>query len=53
MMHHPTYLKAEAKACNFTKSNTPPWVFSTFYESYKCYQIAQHTTSKTSVGTET
>ena len=27
--------------CNFTKSNTPPWVFFTFFKLYKCYQIAQ------------
>ena len=31
-----------AKACNFTKSNTPPWVFFTFFKLCKCYQIAQH-----------
>ena len=31
----------EAKACNFTKSNTPPWVFFTFFKLYKWYQIAQ------------
>ena len=29
------------KACNFTKSNTPPWVFFTFFNLYKWYQIAQ------------
>ena len=23
-------VKLQAKACNFTKSNTPPWVFFTF-----------------------
>ena len=23
------------KACNFTKSNTPPWVFFTFFKLYK------------------
>ena len=28
-------------ACNFTKSNTPPWVFLTFFKLYKWYQIAQ------------
>ena len=27
-------------AGNFTKSNTPPWVFFTFFTLYKCYQIA-------------
>ena len=29
---------------NFTKSNTPPWVFFTFYKSYKWHQIAQSNT---------
>ena len=24
--------KLQAKACNFTKSNTPPWVFFTFFK---------------------
>ena len=32
-----------ASACNFTKSNTPPWVFLTFFKLYKWYQIAQST----------
>ena len=27
----------------FTKSNTPPWVFFTFFKVYECYQIAQRT----------
>ena len=26
----------------FTKSNTPPWVFFTFFKLYKWYQIMQH-----------
>ena len=26
------------------KINTPPWIFFTFFELYKCYQIAQRTT---------
>ena len=30
-----------AKACNFTKNNTPSWVFLTFFKLYKWYQIAQ------------
>ena len=30
---------------NFTKINTPPWVFFTFFELYKWYQIAQRTTN--------
>ena len=45
--------KLQAKACNFIKSNIPPWVFFTFFKLYKWYQIAQHTiyvqhTTKTS-----
>ena len=32
------------KACNFTKSNTPSWVFLTFLKFYKWYQIAQNIT---------
>ena len=32
------------KACNLTKSNTPPWVFFTFFGLYKWYQIAQRIT---------
>ena len=31
-------------ACNFTKSNTPPRVFSTLLKLYKWYQIAQNIT---------
>ena len=31
-------------ACNFTKINTPPSVFFTFFKLYKWYQIAQHIT---------
>ena len=34
----------QAEACNFTKSNTPPWVFFTFFKLYKWYQIAQSVT---------
>ena len=30
--------------CNFTKSNTPPWVFFTFLKLYRWYQIAQRVT---------
>ena len=39
------------KACNFTKINTPPWVFFTFFKLSKWYQIMQritHVTSKIS-----
>ena len=32
------------KACNFTKINTPPWVFFTFFKLYKWYQIEQRIT---------
>ena len=35
-----------AEACNFTKINTPLWVFITFFKLYKWYQIAQCTTFK-------
>ena len=31
-------------ACNFTKCNTPPWVFFTFFKLYKWNQIAQSMT---------
>ena len=31
--------------CNFTKSSTPPWVFSSFFKLYKWYQIAQSITT--------
>ena len=34
----------QAKASNFTKINTPPWVFFTFFKLYKWYQIAQRIT---------
>ena len=37
-------VKLQASACNFTKINTPPWVFSTFFKLYKWYQITQCTT---------
>ena len=31
----------QAEACNFTKSNSSPWVFFTFLNLHKCYQIAE------------
>ena len=34
----------QAKACNFTKVNTPPWVFFSFFKLYEWYEIAQRTT---------
>ena len=37
--------QAKAKARNFTKSNTSPWVFFMFSKLYKWYQIAQRITS--------
>ena len=27
------------RTCNFTKTNTPPWLFYTLLKLYKCYQI--------------
>ena len=36
-----------AEACNFTKINTPPWVFFTFFKLYKWYQVAQRITYMT------
>ena len=38
------YQKLKPEACNFTKINTFPWVFFTFFRLYKWYQIAQRTT---------
>ena len=38
-------VKLQAKACNVTKSNTPPWMFCTFFKLYKWYQIAQRITN--------
>ena len=32
-------------SCNFTKSNTPEWVFFTFCKLYKWYQILQSITN--------
>ena len=36
--------KLQAKACKFTKINTPPWVFLSIFKLYKWYQIAQRIT---------
>ena len=33
-----------SKVAGFTKINTPPWVFFTFFKLYKWYQIAQRIT---------
>ena len=32
----------QTEACNFTKSNTPPWVFFTLFKLCTWYQIAQN-----------
>ena len=34
-------VKLQAVAWSFTKSNTSPWVFFTFFKLSKWYQIAQ------------
>ena len=39
-------VKLQVSACNFTRINTPLWVFFTFFKLYKRYQIAQHTTNR-------
>ena len=36
-------VKLQASDCNFTKCNTPPWVFFTFFKLGARYQIAQRT----------
>ena len=36
-----TFVKLKVEASNFTKNNTLPWVFFTFFKLYKWYQIAQ------------
>ena len=33
----------ETALCTFTKNNTVPWVFFTFFKLYKWYQIVQNT----------
>ena len=34
-------VKLQAEACNFTKSNNPPWAFFNFCKLYKWYQIVR------------
>ena len=34
----------EALACNFSKNSITPWVFFTFFQLHKWYQIAQSIT---------
>ena len=46
-----TFSKVAGLACNFTKSNTPPWVFFTFLKLCKWYQIAENITSKFAINT--
>ena len=43
-IHGGVLLLVQAEACNFTNSNTPPWMFFTFFKLYKWYQIAQRIT---------
>ena len=38
------YFQWSCRLKAFTKSETPPWVFFTFFKLYKRYQIAQHIT---------
>ena len=35
-------VKFQSEACNFTKSNTPAWVFFTFFKLCKWYGIAKN-----------
>ena len=35
-------VKLQTSICNFTKSNIPPWAFSTFLKLHQWYQIAQN-----------
>ena len=37
-------VKLQVLACNFTKSDTPPSVFFTFFKQYKWYKITQRIT---------
>ena len=37
-------VKLQVLACNFTKKNTPPWVFFMFFKLYKWYEVEQRTT---------
>ena len=38
-------VKLQTSAWNFTKINTPTWMFFTFFKVYKWYQIAQRITN--------
>ena len=49
IFHHMQYLKNVKnihEACNFNKSNTPPWMFFAFFKLYKWCQIAQSITCR-------
>ena len=35
----------QAETCNFTKSNSPPWLLFTILKLYKWYQIVQSVTN--------
>ena len=37
-------IKMQALACNFTKSNTPPWMFFAFFKLYSWYEIVESIT---------
>ena len=40
-MQYDVLLDLQGEACNFTKSNAPPWMFFTFFKLYKWHQIQQ------------
>ena len=42
-------VKLQGEVCNFTKSNTPPWVLFKFFKLYKWYQIARSVTFKSEI----
>ena len=37
--------KLQAQVCKFAESNTPPWVFFTFFKLYKWSKISQSITT--------
>ena len=42
-------VKLQTEACNFTKSNTPPWVFFTSFKLYEWYQEPNRATHHMSI----
>ena len=46
-------VKGQALACNFTKSNNPPWMLFKFFKLYKWYQIRQSITCYVLIPTNT